>query len=164
VTRVHPEYVLKENLPHINKVSDITPEFWEKRFREIRHFEKTLAENGTIIFKFFMNISKEEQRHRLLRRLNKPDKNWKFSPDDLQERNLWNKYRDCYQDAINNTSEEWAPWYTIPSDDKVTSRYLVTKILHEDLQKKYPDVKEPELAPEIKKHLDEYKEELRKEK
>ena len=164
VTRVHPEYVLKENLPHINKVSDITPEFWEKRFREIRHFEKTLAENGTIIFKFFMNISKEEQRHRLLRRLNKPDKNWKFSPDDLQERNLWNKYRDCYQDAINNTSEEWAPWYAIPSDDKVTSRYLVTKILHEDLQKKYPDVKEPELAPEIKKHLDEYKEELRKEK
>lgn len=163
VTRVHPEYILDENLPDINKTSDITPEFWEMRFREIRNFEKTLAENGTIIFKFFLNISKEEQRQRLLRRLNKPNKNWKFSPGDLEERKLWNKYRDCYQDAINNTSEEWAPWYAIPSDDKTTARYLVTKILHEHLQEKYTDVKEPELDPKIKKHLEEYKEDLKKE-
>jgi len=91
VTRVHPEYILNENLPGVNDIDDINDDFWEKRFEQIRNFEEHLAENGTIIFKFFLHISKEEQRERLLRRLDKPDKNWKFSPGDLKERKLWAK-------------------------------------------------------------------------
>lgn len=163
VTRVHPEYILSENLPGITSTNDITEKFWDKRFEQIRDFEDHIAENGTIIFKFFLHISKEEQRQRLLRRLNKPNKNWKFSPGDLKERKLWDKYQVCYQDAINRTSTEKAPWYVIPADDKDTARYLVAKILYSELIK-YKDVKEPELAPEIKKNLDEYRAQLKQEK
>lgn len=162
VTRVHPEYILNENLPGINSVDDISEDFWEKRFEDIRNFENHLQQNGTIIFKFFLNISKEEQRYRLLRRLRKPEKQWKFSPGDLEERKLWDKYRDCYEKAINKTSTSTAPWYVIPADDKTTARYLVAKILWEELSQ-YEDVKEPELAPEIMANLEQYKEQLQKE-
>ncbi|HEY9184872.1 MAG TPA: PPK2 family polyphosphate kinase [Salegentibacter sp.] len=162
VTRVHPEYLLNENLPEVKSPEDITEEFWEKRYEQIRNFEKHIVDNGTIVFKFFLHISKEEQRKRLLRRLNKPNKNWKFSPGDLEERKLWKTYRKYYQEAINKTSTEKAPWYVIPSDSKSTARYLVAKILYEELIK-YEDVKEPELAPEIFKKLEEYIEELKKE-
>ncbi|GAL81779.1 Bll6474 protein [Algibacter lectus] len=127
VTRVHPEYILGENIPGIETVDDVNEAFWDKRFEQINNFEKHLADNGTIIFKFFLNLSKEEQKSRLLRRLDKPEKNWKFSPDDLKERKLWDKYQDCYQDAINRTSKSHAPWYTIPADDKPTARLLVAK-------------------------------------
>ncbi|MFV8226727.1 PPK2 family polyphosphate kinase [Christiangramia aquimixticola] len=163
VTRVHPEYILNENLPGINSISDIDAEFWKKRFEQIRNFEKHIAENGTIIFKFFLHLSKEEQRQRLLRRLDKPNKNWKFSPGDLKERKLWDKYQDCYEAAINKTSTEKAPWFVIPADDKPTARYLVAKILQEELQK-YEEVKEPELAPKIRKNIDDYRTELESEK
>lgn len=163
VTRVHPEYILNENLPGINRVEDITEDFWNKRFEQIREFENHLAENGTIIFKFFLHLSQEEQRQRLLRRLDKPGKNWKFSPGDLKERKLWGKYQKCYQDAINRTSTHKAPWYIIPADDKPTARYLVARILYEELSK-YTDVKEPELDPEIRKNIDEYREQLQHEK
>jgi len=163
VTRVHPGYILSENLPGINSKNDITEKFWDKRFEQIREFENHIAENGTIIFKFFLHLSKEEQRQRLLRRLDKPSKNWKFSPGDLKERELWDKYQYCYQDAINRTSTEKAPWYVIPADDKDTARYLVANILYSEL-KKYDDVKEPELAPEIKKNIDEYRAQLTQEK
>ncbi|WP_372919338.1 PPK2 family polyphosphate kinase [Salegentibacter sp.] len=162
VTRVHPEYLLNENLPGIEKVEDINDEFWEKRYEQIRDFEDHIAENGTIVFKFFLHISKEEQRQRLLRRLNKPNKNWKFSPGDLEERKLWKTYRKYYQEAINKTSTTKAPWYVIPSDSKPTARYLVAKILYDELIK-YEDVKEPNLAPEIFRKLEEYIEELKKE-
>ena len=162
VTRVHPEYILNENLPHINSVEDINEDFWSKRFEEIRNFEEYLADNGTIIFKFFLNISKEEQRNRLLRRLNKPNKNWKFSPGDLEERKLWDEYRKCYEDAINRTSTEKAPWYVIPADDKPTARYLVAKVLH-DVLLKYEDVQEPQLPEKYKVNLEQYREELKKE-
>ncbi len=162
VTRVHPEYLLNENLPQIKSLEDVTEEFWEKRYEQIRNFEEHIVDNGTIVFKFFLHISKEEQRQRLLRRLNKPNKNWKFSPGDLEERKLWKTYREYYQEAINKTSTEKAPWYVIPSDSKPTARYLVAKILYEELLK-YKDVKEPELAPEIFKKLEEYIEELKKE-
>ncbi len=162
VARVHPEYVLNENLPQINSVEDITEEFWDRRFRQIMDFERHLAESGTIIFKFFLNISKEEQRKRLLRRLDKPNKNWKFSPGDLKERALWHKYRDAYEDAINRTSTDKAPWYTIPADDKSTARLLVAKILQEELFK-YKDIKEPELPEDVKNNLEYYKEQLKKE-
>lgn len=163
VTRVHPEYILNENLPHIRNVEDIDQKFWDRRFEEIINFEDHLASNGTIIFKFFLNLSKEEQRGRLLRRLEKPGKNWKFSPGDLKERKLWDEYRDYYEDAINRTSTHKAPWFIIPADDKGTARYLVAKILH-DVLVKYDDVKEPQLPPEIHKNIDEYKEQLKNEK
>ncbi len=162
VTRVHPEYILKENLPQVNDLKDIDEEFWKTRFQQINDFEQHLADSGTIIFKFFLHISKEEQRQRLLRRLRKPNKHWKFSPGDLKERDLWSHYHLCYQEAINNTSKEHAPWYVIPANSKPTARYLVAKILWESLQQ-YKDVKEPDLEPEIKKNLDEYREELGKE-
>lgn len=162
VTRVHPEYILKENIPQVKSLDDINEDFWNRRFEQIRNFEKHLQENGTIILKFFLNISKEEQRQRLLRRLRKPNKNWKFSPGDLEERKLWNKYREFYEDAINRTSTEKAPWFVIPSDDKTTARYLVAKVLWEELSQ-YEDVKEPELSEDIRHNLDDYKEQLQKE-
>ncbi|MCM8569160.1 polyphosphate kinase 2 family protein [Gramella jeungdoensis] len=163
VTRVHPGYILNENLPNVNSVEDINERFWEHRFEQIRNFEKHLAQNGTIIFKFFLHISKEEQRQRLLRRLDKPNKNWKFSPGDLKERKLWEEYQHCYEDAINRTSTENAPWYVIPSDDKSMARYLVAKILYDELSS-YREVKEPELAQEIRKNIDEYRQQLNEEK
>jgi len=160
VTRVHPEYILNENLPEVNDIDDINDAFWEKRFEQIRNFEEHLAENGTIIFKFFLHISKEEQRERLLRRLDEPDKNWKFSPGDLKERKLWDEYQNRYQDAFNRTSRPHAPWYVIPSDDKATTRYLIASILLEELLK-YKDIQEPAMDPELFKNLENYKDQLK---
>jgi len=160
VTRVHPEYLLNEKMPKINTVDDVDEAFWERRFNEINNFEKHISDNGTIIFKFFLNVSKEEQKNRLLRRLNRPDKNWKFSADDLKERELWDKYQACYEDAINKTSKFHAPWYNIPADDKPTARYIVAKILYNTL-KEYSDIKEPKLPAKEKKNIDLYKEHLK---
>lgn len=162
VTRVHPEYILGENLPGVTSVNDVNKAFWEQRFEQINNFEKHIAKNGTIIFKFFLNLSKEEQKNRLLRRLNKQEKNWKFSAGDLKERKLWDKYQECYEDAINNTSKSHAPWYTIPADDKPVARYLVAKILYDAL-KLYADIKEPELDAKTKANLSLYKEQLESE-
>jgi len=163
VTRVHPGYILGENIPTINSVDDINEAFWDSRFEQINNFEKHIAQNGTIIFKFFLNLSKEEQKYRLLRRLEKQEKNWKFSPGDLKERLLWDKYQECYEDAINKTSKPHAPWYTIPADDKDTARYLVAKIMHDTL-KEYDDIQEPELDDAIKANLELYKQQLENEK
>lgn len=162
VTRVHPEYILGENLPDVTSVNDVNQAFWEQRFEQINNFEKYIAENGTIIFKFFLNLSKEEQKNRLLRRLNKQEKNWKFSSGDLKERKLWDNYQECYEDAINNTSKSHAPWYTIPADDKPVARYLIAKILYDAL-KLYADIKEPELGAKTKANLSLYKEQLESE-
>jgi PPK2 family polyphosphate:nucleotide phosphotransferase len=163
VTKVHPEYILGENIPGINSVSDIDAEFWKNRYRQINDFEKHIAENGTLIFKFFLHLSKEEQRQRLLRRLELREKNWKFSPGDLKERKLWSRYQECYQEAINKTSKPHAPWYIIPADNKKAARLTVAIILLEAL-KKYKDVKEPELEEKIKANLESFKQELEKEK
>ncbi len=162
VTRVHPSYILAENIPGIHEVSDIDERFWKKRFEQINNFERHLFENGTIIFKFFLHLSKEEQRQRLLRRLRLRRKNWKFSPGDLKERKLWDKYQACYEDAINNTSKPHAPWYIIPADNKKASRLIVAKILFGEL-KKYTDIVEPELDDDIKENLDIYKNQLENE-
>ncbi|MCK0177927.1 polyphosphate kinase 2 family protein [Flavobacteriaceae bacterium S0862] len=162
VTRVHPEYILGENIPYVNSIDDINDDFWNKRFEQINNFEKHITDNGTIIFKFFLNLSKQEQKNRLLRRLNKLEKNWKFSPGDLKERKLWNKYFACYEDAINRTSKPHAPWYTVPADDKPTARYIVAKILLETLQT-YRDIKEPELDDDVKANINLYKEQLENE-
>ncbi|MBQ4820359.1 PPK2 family polyphosphate kinase [Aquimarina sp. MMG016] len=162
VTRVHPEYILGENLPDVNAIEDINDKFWDKRFEQIRNFEKHIAENGTLIYKFYLHLSKEEQKNRLLRRLERREKNWKFSKADLKERKLWNEYQYCYQDAINKTSLPHAPWYVIPADDKPTARYIVARTLYNTL-KKFDDIREPELDEETKANLDLYKEQLEKE-
>ena len=162
VTRVHPEYILKENLPGIEKVDDITPKFWENRIEQIRNFEKHISQNGTIVIKFFLNISKEEQRQRLLRRLEEGKHNWKFSVGDLKEREHWDQYMNFYEQAINQTSTPDNPWYVIPADDKEMARYIVGKIIWEEMQK-YTDIKEPELDDKVKSNINIYKEILEKE-
>ncbi len=162
VTRVHPEYILNEKLPFVNSIDDVNDAFWDQRFEQINNFEKHLTQNGTIIFKFFMNLSKDEQRNRLLRRLDKQEKNWKFSAGDLKERKLWDKYMDCYQDAINRTSKDNAPWYNIPADDKPTARLIVAQILYDTL-KQYSDIKEPDLDDKTKANLHLYREQLNSE-
>lgn len=162
VTRVHPEYILGENIPAIKTVDDINDAFWDARFDQINNFEKHIADNGTIIFKFFLNLSKEEQKNRLLRRLEKKEKNWKFSPGDLEERKLWDAYQDCYEEAINRTSKAHAPWFTIPADDKETARYIVAKIMYDTL-KKHTDIQEPQLSDAIKENLELYKRQLNEE-
>lgn len=162
VTRVHPNYILGENLPDVTTVSDVNEAFWDKRFHQINNFEKTLSENGTIIFKFFLSLSKDEQKHRQLRRLRKTSKNWKFSAGDLDERDLWNDYMRCYEDVLNRTSKPHAPWYVIPSDDKPTARLIVASIMLQELQQ-YKDIKEPELDDKTKARLDEFIARLEKE-
>lgn len=161
VTRVHPEYILAENIPGINSVDDITEEFWEKRFEQINNFEKQISENGTIILKFFLHLGKEEQRQRLLRRLNKEKHNWKFSPGDLKERDRWDDYQKCYEEAINKTSKSYAPWYIIPSDNKEAARVLVAKAILEQMHK-LKDIREPELDEKVKQNIEMYKEILSK--
>ena len=162
VTRVHPEYVLNENLPGIEKVEDITPEFWESRMEQIRNFEKHISQNGTIVFKFYFHLSKEEQRIRLLRRLENREHHWKFSPGDLKEREHWDTYMQYYEEAINKTATENAPWYIVPADDKEMARYIVAKIIWEELQKR-TDIKVPDLEEKVKANFDSYKEQLAKE-
>lgn len=160
VTRVHPEYILNENLPGIEKVEDITPEFWENRFEQINNFEKHITQNGTIVLKFYFHMSKEEQRKRLLRRLEEEEHHWKFSPGDLKERERWDDYMKYYEEAINKTSKPHAPWYVIPSDDKEMARYMVAKIIWEEMQK-YADIKEPELDEKVKANFAMYREQLK---
>ena len=160
VTRVHPEYILNENLPGIEKVEDITPEFWENRFEQINNFEKHITQNGTVIFKFYFHMSKEEQRKRLLRRLQEEEHHWKFSPGDLKERELWDDYMKYYEEAINKTSTENAPWHVIPADDKEMARYMVSKIIWEEMQQ-LADIKEPELDEKIKANFAQYLEQLK---
>ena len=162
VTRVHPEYILGENIPGIHEVSDIDQKFWDTRFEQINDFEKHIAANGTIIFKFFLHLSKEEQRQRLLRRLRLKQKHWKFSPGDLKERKLWGKYQQCYEEAIKNTTKAHAPWYVVPADNKNGARVIVAQILLEELNK-YKDIAEPELDDKIKANLESYNQELENE-
>jgi PPK2 family polyphosphate:nucleotide phosphotransferase len=161
VTRVHPEYLLAENLPGIEKVEDITNKFWDNRFKSINHFEKHLTQNGTTVLKFYLHMSKEEQRKRLLHRLENGEDNWKFSTGDLKEREHWDDYMKYYEEAINNTSKDHAPWFVIPSDDKEMARVIVAKIIWEEIQK-LTDIKDPELDPKVKANIAIYKEQLSK--
>ena len=159
VTRVHPEYILNENLPGIEKVEDIKPEFWENRFEQINNFEKHITQNGTIVMKFFFYMSKDEQKKRLLKRLEDEDHQWKFSSGDLKERERWDDYMKYYEEILNKSSHSNAPWYIIPADDKDMARYLVAKIMWEELQK-YP-VNEPVLSEKDKANFAMYKEQLK---
>ncbi|WP_339660962.1 PPK2 family polyphosphate kinase [uncultured Polaribacter sp.] len=161
VTRVHPAYVFGENIPTVHSLDDLNDEFYHNRMDRINDFEHHLAKNGTIILKFFLNLSKEEQKDRLLRRLEIPNKNWKFSADDLKERKLWDKYQFCYEDLLNRTSKENAPWFVIPADDKDSARCILAKILVKEL-KKY-NFKEPTLSDKLVAQLDDFKAQLNKE-
>lgn len=161
VTRVHPEYVFSENIPTVKNLEDLNDDFYNSRMKEINNFEKHISDNGTIILKFFLHLSKEEQKDRLLRRLRLKEKNWKFSPGDLQERKLWDKYQNCYQELLNKTSKENAPWFVIPADDKSTARLIVAETILKTL-KKY-NFKEPELPQKYKIEIENYKKELESE-
>lgn len=141
ITRVHPEFIVNEKLPAISTVSDIDDEFWKKRLKQIRRFESNLTENGMLILKFFLHISKEEQKKRFLERIESPAKNWKFSVGDLKERAYWNEYQNAYEQAISSTSTENAPWYVIPADDKWYARLAIASVIcqhFERLELGYP--------------------------
>lgn len=161
VTRVHPEYVFAENIPTVKSLEDLNDEFYHERMDRINAFEKHITANGTIILKFFLHLSKDEQKNRLLRRLNIPEKNWKFSAGDLKERKLWDKYQACYEDVINRTSTDYAPWYIVPADDKPSARYIVAKTILEEFEKY--NFKEPTLDQKVLDKINEFKEELNNE-
>lgn len=161
VTRVHPEYIFAENIPTIKSLEDITDDFYYDRMERINQFENHIATNGTIVLKFFLHLSKKEQKDRLLRRLNIPEKNWKFSAGDLKERKLWDKYQLCYEEAINKTSKENAPWFVIPADDKDSARLILADILLKELQKY--NFKAPTLSAKLVAQLDEFKDQLNNE-
>jgi PPK2 family polyphosphate:nucleotide phosphotransferase len=149
VTRVHPEFVLNENIPGIDSVKKIDKKFWEQRFKQIRRFEKNLTDNGTVILKFFLNLSKKEQKKRLIERIDDPSKNWKFSLDDLKERGHWDEYQRAYEEAISATSTKDAPWFIIPADDKWFARLAIASIIHgafEGLKLNYPEVSDAQRA------------------
>lgn len=134
VVRVHPELRLKQRLPPVL----VTPRFWEHRFDSINHFEQHLARNGTLILKFFLHVSYEEQRERFLKRLDQPSKNWKFSADDIRERGFWKQYMEAYEEMIRHTSTSQAPWFVIPADHKWYSRLAVSAIVTEALERLNP--------------------------
>ena len=129
VVRVHPEFLEGQRLPSYDLGT-----IWSERFESIRNFEKHLADNGTIIVKFFLNVSLAEQKHRFLRRIDKPSKNWKFNERDVKERERWPDYMRAFEDALNETSRPWAPWYAIPADSKPYMRLQVARIVQETLE------------------------------
>jgi PPK2 family polyphosphate:nucleotide phosphotransferase len=147
IVRVHPEYLDAQRLPDRPPL----PKLWEQRYESIREFERHLACNGTIILKFWLNVSKEEQRQRFLSRLNEPEKNWKFNSADVSEREHWDDYMDAYEKALAETSRPWAPWYAIPADDKHYMRSCVADILLSSL--KTLDMHYPKLDPDEEKRF-----------
>lgn len=159
VCKVHPEYNLSEKT--WDSVKDFDKKFWENRYESIRNFEKHLAQNGTTIIKIFLNVSKDEQKKRLLDRINEQEKNWKFSAADLPERALFDEYMKCYETAINETSKDEAPWYVIPADNKWFARLSALQIIIDTLEKM--DLKFPELSKEDKAGLDDAKKQLESE-
>ncbi len=144
VVRVHPEYLKYQRLPPLPKNMD---DFWEQRFEAINALEKHMALNGTVILKFWLNVSKDEQKSRFLSRLNEPHKHWKFSSTDIKERGHWDEYMHAYEQAIRATSTSYAPWHAIPADNKKYMRMVVAKTIVETLQSldpQYPEVHEKE--------------------
>lgn len=149
VCKVHPEYIMSENIPNYNDVDKIDQKFWNNRYENIKNFEKQLIDNGTIVIKIFLHVSKDEQKKRFLERIADSSKNWKFSAGDLKERALWPKYMDAYEDAIQKTSTANSPWYVIPADEKWYARLAISQILvetMEDLKLKYPVLPDEEKA------------------
>lgn len=155
VARVHPEILASQKLPHKQPAKEI----WQHRFESICDHEKHLARNGTVILKFWLNVSLEEQRLRFLSRLDEPEKNWKFSSADVEERQMWPQYMAAYEKALASTSKSWAPWYAIPADDKPFMRLAVACIIVDALKTldmSFPkvDVNEKERFTEMRRMLD----------
>lgn len=162
VSRVHPEIILNANLPEVDSLSDVNDHFFKGRYQDIRDYEKYLSRNGFVIFKFFLHISKDEQKKRFLRRINLPKKHWKFSSADIRERQYWDKYQKAYEKAINATATKKNPWYVVPADDKWYSRLIVSDILTKEIEKL--PLAYPVLSPDEAARLDTAKEELLNEK
>jgi len=145
IVKVRPEVLETQKLPPGPRDEF----FWKARYEDINMFEQHLVRNGTIVLKFFLNVSKDDQKDRLLKRLDDPDKNWKFSLTDLSEREKWPEYMDAYEDVLNQTSTEWAPWYVIPADKKWVAHAAISEIIVfqiESLKLKYPILSKEELA------------------
>lgn len=147
VCKVHPEFILNEKIPTINSVKDINDVFFEKRYEEIKNFENRMFNNGTRIIKFFLNISKDEQKKRFIKRINEKEKNWKFSASDLKERKFWNEYQKAFAMAFEKTSTENCPWFIVPFDNKSYGQLVMAYIINETLKSmnpKYPEVNKQE--------------------
>jgi len=141
VVRVHPKFLDAQRLPDTPSKA-----FWNDRLRAIADYERYLAEQGTVILKFWLNVSKAEQRKRLLERIEEPEKNWKFNPGDIDERERWDDYIDAYNEALRATSRPWAPWYAVPADDKHYARWQIAKLINDalaqlDLEFPRPDLR-----------------------
>lgn len=150
VVRVHPRFLEPQKIPQVDLEKTKSLEgLWKRRFKEIRSYEKTLDHNGTLVLKFFLHISYEEQRDRLLARLREPEKFWKFNAGDLAERKLWPQYQKAYQECLQQTSSRESPWYVIPADSKWYARAAVADIIAarlEGLSLKFPDASKQEVA------------------
>ncbi|HUP81531.1 MAG TPA: PPK2 family polyphosphate kinase [Pirellula sp.] len=142
VVRVHPEFLGPQNLPSFNKPMDL----WKQRFGEIRNFEQTLVNSGTSVLKFYLHVSRDEQKARLLERLTQSDKRWKFNERDLEERKLWEKYDEAAEEVLSATSSKSTPWYIIPADDKWYARAAIADIIAGHLDSL--DLEYPKLSPE----------------
>lgn len=151
VTKVHPEWILNENIPGVDNAKKVDKKFWEQRYKQIRRFEKNLADNGTIIMKFFLHVSKKEQKKRFLERIEDPGKNWKFSLSDLKERAFWDDYQNSYSEALSATSAEHAPWFVIPADDKWYARLAIASVIARQFEKL--DISYPTVSPAQKEEL-----------
>ncbi|NML70431.1 polyphosphate kinase 2 family protein [Chryseobacterium sp. RP-3-3] len=159
VCKVHPEYNLSEKT--WSSVKDFDDKFWENRYESIRNFEQHLSQNGTTIVKIFLNVSKDEQKKRLLDRIEEQEKNWKFSAADLPERALFPKYMEAYETAINETAKDHAPWYVLPADNKWFARVAAVQIIIDTLEKM--NLKYPQLSEKERSELDEAKKTLESE-
>lgn len=155
IAKVHPEIILSNKLPSVETINDIDPDFWKRRYRQINDFERYLTENGTIVLKFFLNVSKAEQKNRFMERLDDASKNWKFSSADIKERQFWEDYMNAYADVLTETSTELAPWYVIPADNKWFMRYAVGRIICDRMQQL--DLHYPKLSKEGLERLEECK-------
>ena len=158
VVRVHPELINNEKLSSSLVMKDI----WDQRFQDIREFEKHMTRSGTVIRKFFLNISKKEQKLRFLARLEEPEKNWKFSATDIRERKYWNDYQDAYEDMIRNTAAEDAPWYVVPADHKWFTRLVISAVIVDTLEEL--NLSYPKMDPAKRKELQTAKKALLNEK
>jgi PPK2 family polyphosphate:nucleotide phosphotransferase len=156
--RVHPEYLAAQKLPPESSGKDI----WQQRFKDIRSFEQHLARNGTLILKFFLNVSREEQRKRFLDRIEEPAKRWKFSMGDVSERKLWPKYMDAYEDMIRETSRPEAPWFVVPADNKWFTRLVVAAAIGDAMEKL--DIDFPKVDGKVLKELKAVRDALKAEK
>ncbi len=161
VVRVHPEFLEKQHVPR--REEDLSLEdLWKSRYADINRFEESLVENDTLVLKFFLNVSKAEQRERFLERLNNPEKHWKFSAADLRERGHWERYQEAYEDMLNATSTAEAPWYVIPADRKWFARAAIADIITRRIQEL--KLRPPEPTAEQLAELDGAREALRQEK